>query len=417
MSTQALDLPVVAGGALRSANFFNGRLLTGDDLRREQDAHQARLRRLGRAIGDGVAYGLEVTETTGTSTNSRPVVTVAAGLALCRSGQTVELSAAIDLGLARSAPTATSEPGALFADCQPFAPGTYTAGAGVYLLTIAPAQQGEGRAPVSGLTNEPAPCNVALSVEAVRFRLIRLALPAADLADKAHLRNRVAYRFFAPEAQASFLRDPFGAAPGPTLLDTLRDQTLHDDEVPLAVVGWSVDDGIQFVDRWAVRRRPAGAPGEAAFAGLVGDRAAAEGAARFLQFQEQIADRRLAGGTAAVRASDEFERLPACGFLPLRTSSRPGFDSARFFEGLPRRVQSVFVLDARIPSLVHEAAAYPPIDVSRRELIWLYLCPANNRTGTAVQPYVLFVSGAVPYAADARYDSSRWDFANYSLPT
>ena len=51
---------------------------------------------------------------------------------------------------------------------------------------------------VSGLTNEPAPCNVALSVEAVRFRLIRLALSAAELADKEHLRNRVAYRLFAP---------------------------------------------------------------------------------------------------------------------------------------------------------------------------------------------------------------------------
>ena len=417
MSTQALDLPVVAGGALRSANFFNGRLLTGDDLRREQETQQARLRRLGRAVGDGVAYGLEVTETTGTSTNSRPVVTVAAGLALCRSGQPVELSAPVDLALARSGPTAQSEPGALFADCQPFAPGTYTAGAGVYVLTIAPAQQGEGRAPVSGLTNEPAPCNVALSVEAVRFRLIRLALPATEFADKARLRNRVAYRFFAPEAPASFLRDPFGAAPEATLPETLRDQTLHDDEVPLAVVCWSVDDGIQFVDRWAVRRRPAGARGEVSFACLVSNRAAAAGEARFLQFQEQIAERRLAGGTAALRAGDEFERLPACGFLPLRTSGRPGFDSARFFEGLPKRVRSVFVLDARIPALVRDACAYPPIDVSRRELIWLYLSPANSRAGTAAQPYVLFVSGAVPYAADARYDSSRWDLANYSLPT
>jgi hypothetical protein len=417
MTTEALDLPVVAGGALRSANFFNGRLLTGEDLRREQETTRARLERLGRLVGDGVAYGLEVRETIGTSTKSRPVVTVAAGLALCCSGQTVELSADIDLALARTGPTAQSEPGALFADCEPFAPGTYTAGAGVYMLTIAPAQQGEGRAPVSGLANEPAPCNVALSVEAVRFRLIRLALPATELGDKARLRNRVAYRFFAPDALAAFLRDPFGAAPNPTLLDTLRDQTLHDDEVPLAVVGWSVGDGIQFVDRWAVRRRPAGAAGPLSFASLVSDRAGAEGAARFLQFQEHIADRRLAAGAAGVRASDEFERLPACGFLPLRTSSRPGFDSARFFEGLKKRVRSVFVLDARIPALVREGSAYPPIDVSRGELIWLYLCPANSRAGTAVQPYVLFVSGAVPYAADARYDSSRWDLANYSLPT
>ena len=54
MSTETLDLPVVAGGALRSANFFNGRLLTGDDLRREQATQQARLRRLGRAVGERI---------------------------------------------------------------------------------------------------------------------------------------------------------------------------------------------------------------------------------------------------------------------------------------------------------------------------------------------------------------------------
>jgi hypothetical protein len=329
----------------------------------------------------------------------------------------VELAVPVDLALARSGPTTDSEPGALFADCQPFTAGTYTAGAGVYLLTIAPAQQGEGRAPVSGLANTPAPCNVALSVEAVRFRLIRLALPAAELAETAKLRNRVAYRFLAPEPEASFLEDPFGPPPADTLLDTLREQTLHDDEVPLAVVAWSVDDGIRFVDSWAVRRRPAGAPEAVGFGSLLGNGAAALGVARFLQFQDQIAERRGAAGAATLRASDEFERLPACGFLPLRTSSRAGFDAESFFTGLPRRVRSVFVLDARIPALVREAAGYPPIELSRGELIWLYLAPANSQAGTAAQPYVLFVSGAVPYAADARFDLSRWDLANYSLPT
>ena len=235
---EVVGRPVVSSTALRSINFFNGRLLTGDDLRREQATELARLQRLGQGVGEGVAYGLEVEEALATSTKSHPVVTVSSGLAFSRSGTALELAAPVDVSLYREAPPDGAEPGNLFADCQPYAPGTYTAGAGVYLLTIGPDREGEGLAPVSGLGNEPAPCNVALSVEAVTFRLIRLALAHEELVDKARLRNRVAYQCFGAAALAGAVADPFGP-PVETygLLDTLRTQTLTGDEVPLAIVG------------------------------------------------------------------------------------------------------------------------------------------------------------------------------------
>jgi hypothetical protein len=414
VTTEALDLPVVAGDALRSANFFNGRLLTGEDLRREQETTRARLQRVGRAAGAGVAYGLEVSETIGTSTKSRPVVTVAAGLAVSRSGETVELGAPIDLGLAREAPTAQSEPGALFADCQPFAPGTYTAGAGVYLLTIARAEQGEGRAPVSGLANEPAPCNVALSVEAVRFRLIRLALPAAELAGKERLRNRVAYRFFAPDAGAAFVRDPFARAPDPTLLDTLRDQTLHEDEVPLAVVGWSVDDGIQFVDLWAVRRRITRGSADTLWPIVAGEGPEIDGEARLLQFEEHVADLALRDPSPpTLEARSHFGELPGAGLVPVGAEA---FDVGRFFAGLTVR-GPLFIEGAKLAALLRLSLGYPPVSVAGPEAVWLYVVRENvqaSSSGDAGQ-VVAFANGHMPYAGDARFDLSYWNFANFAL--
>jgi len=173
LSTQTLGSPVLNGSALRSVNFFNGRLLTGDDLAAEQSALHKRLEHLGQLTGAGVGYGLEVQETPGTSTPQNPVVTVAGGLAVSPSGTALWLPSPVDLSLAGTEATSDTEPGALFAPCQPFAPGTYTAGAGVYLLWIGPASQSDGLAQVNGLGNQIAPCNVDDYIDTVEFGLIR----------------------------------------------------------------------------------------------------------------------------------------------------------------------------------------------------------------------------------------------------
>jgi hypothetical protein len=415
---EVVGKPVVSSTALRSINFFNGRLLTGDDLRREQATELARLQRLGKGVGEGVAYGLEVEEALATSTKTHPVVTVSAGLAFSRSGTALDLPADVDVSLYRDVAPPGAEPGNLFADCQPYAPGTYTAGAGVYLLTIGPDREGEGLAPVSGLGNEPAPCNVALSVEAVTFRLIRLALAPSEVADKAKLRNRVAYQCFDADALAGAVADPFGP-PVETygLLDTLRTQTLTPDEVPLAIVGWSIDDGIQFVDEWSVRRRLTRRAAEGDWAAFASDRRRAEGEAMFLQFQQQILDlAETEPDLELLEARTRFARLPPVGFIPLAASARPrAFDATSFFGGMKQR-GPVYVNGARVPSIIASAVLYPPIDPASGEVTWLYLVRENSTAlGTNVDPYVLFASGHTSYAADARFDLSYWDIANYGL--
>ena len=422
MTTQSLDQPFVASTALRSVNFFNGRLLTGDDLRREQATQEARLRRVGRAAGEGIAWGFEVEEQPALSSKEKPIVTVSAGLAVARSGAALRLDADLDVALYRDAAAAPvgAEPGNLFADCQPAAPGTYTAGAGVYVLTVRPAETPEGLAQVSGLGNEEAACNIALEAEALSFRLIRLSLPSSiPLAEKELMRNRVAYACFGVAELAAVVADAFG--PPETawgLVDTLRRQTLTEDEVPLAVVGWSIDDGIQFVDLWSVRRRLTRRSPEGDWTSLVSDRRRAEAEAMFLQFQAQIEDLVAEPSPEHAVAVDTFERLPPVGIVPIRSASRPGLDLPTFFVGLTTR-GAAFVEGARLGALLRGGLDVAPIDLGSNELIWLYEVHENRdaRTWTTGVggPYVVFTSGHVPYAADAQFDLAHWDYANYAL--
>jgi len=419
VSTQAIDQPFVPTAALRSVNFFNGRLLTGDDMSREQATQEERVKRLGRAVGDGVAWGFEVAQPKATSPDtSHPVVTVSAGLAVNREGTTLELPADVDVALYRDAAAAPAgaEDGNLFADCQPFATGTYTAGAGVYLLTVAPAEQGEGRAQVNGLGNESAPCNVALEAEALQFRLIRLALTHDELLDKAHLRSHVASLCFDAATLAGEIVDPFGApVTSWGLVDTLRTQTLTDAEVPLATIGWSVDDGIEFVDLWSVRRRPTRRAGEGAWTSFAGDRRRSDGEARFLQFQAQLAELGvLADDPITLSATAAFEQLPPAGIVPLSTSHfLAGFDVTAFFHTLTTTEMPMYIEGAKLDDLVLQSFAFPPIDLASDEAIRLYLVRENEQTGTG-QPYVVFANGHLPYRADAEFDLAYWDYSNYA---
>jgi hypothetical protein len=417
VTTPRLDEPIIAGDSIRSVNFFNGRLLTGDDLRREQTAERARLARLGEAAGDGVARGLEVAAIAGSALDE-PAVTVDAGLAVAPSGVVLELAQDTELSLVRDGPRPGSEPGGLFADCEPVAGGTYTAGSGVYLLAVGPASKGEGLAPVSGLHNEEATCNVAYSAEGVRFRLIRLALPADELADEARLRNRVAYRMFGTQELAGLERDPFG----PAIADwgqvaRLRETVLDDDEVPLATIGWKAAAGIRFVDLWSVRRRLVRGGASDRWAALAGERRTIEGEARLLQFQQHVAERARAGVPERVKALSVFDRLPPAGLLPI-AGAGPGYDLPTFFLGVKTR-GPFFVPAPRVLPLLRASLTFPPVELAQQELIWTYHV-RENRDGSVAgdalaRPYAVFASGFIPYAGQPQYDLSRWDYANYAL--
>lgn len=412
MSSVTVDEPVTYGG-LRTTHFFNGRLLTGEDLRREQETGLSRLARLGRAGGDGVVDGLLVTQA-GRSTAARPVVTVSAGLAVAPSGVALELAEDTDVLLVRARPQPASEPGGLFADCEPYSGSEYSTGAGVYVLVVGPAAAAEGLAPVSGLHRGDAACTTAWAVEAVTFRLVRLALPLAELDDRSRLRNRVAHRMY-DRRVTSAVADPFGTSTAqPGLLSELRRSSLSQDEVPLAVVGWEAGRGISFIDRWAVRRRVcrdvAGGPLDL----CVPDRLLADAEARFLQFQEHVADLAAAGGRGP--APEEcFERTPPAGLLPVGSATRPSpFHFADFFRGSTVRGPA-HVPGARVPAVVRSSLTFPALQLPSSEAVWLYVVLENAQAPAGVRPAVLFASGHVPYAANAQFDLSHWNFANFSL--
>jgi hypothetical protein len=418
VSAVAID-QAVTGGALRATHFFNGRLLTGEDLDREQHVQATRLARLATAIGDGVVEGLTIEVALG-STAARPLVTVSPGLVLSRSGLALQLPEETDVALARSGAQPGSEPGGLFADCQPYTANEYSTGAGVYLLTIGPASTEEGLAPVSGLHNTEAPCNTAYAVEAVSFRLVRLALPLSELNDPDHLRNRVAYRMFAPAEVAELERDPFGVPLTEYgLLDQLRGVCLYDNEVPLGLIGWQAGEGVTFVDHWSVRRRLVRRGVGGRFGPQASDRLLAEGEARFLQFQEHVEDLVVESTDPGhLNASDAFLLLPPAGLLPVGvTSTLRGFHFADFFDDFTVR-GPVHIAAAKAPDVLRSSFVYPPIEVGGDEALWLYIVRENIQASIEspnVQQYVLFANGHTPYAANAQFDLSYWNFANVAI--
>ena len=436
MDPVQLCSPVLDGGRLRSVNFFNGRLLSAEDLRDQAGATAEADRRLARAVGDGVAYGFEVRKAAA-SDRFNPQVTVEPGLALNRNGGSLYLDAPVTVSLVR--PRANGNGAAAngngvracdaFSDFLPPQTGTFVAGAGAYVLTVCPAEGREGSAPVSGLGNAPAACNTRYRVEGVKFRLLQLDVEPSVLNDRDRARNRIAYQCFDAARSAAFLVDPFAPAATASgaqnlnLLDRLRARTganrLGDAEVPLAVVYWTAAVGIEFVDVWpAWRRISAGAP--AGFGAFGSDRSAAEAEARFHQFQAHVDDLLAASpDLRTFEARQRFDRLPPVGFLPLFTQKhRRGFDHISFFRGLTVR-NPVFMDGARVAPLVRTSFDYPPADLSTGEMLWLYRVRQNMQAidanpASPPRQYLVFSTGFVPYHGDAQFDLSYWNFANYS---
>lgn len=418
-SSVDLQQPILDGG-IRSINFFNGRMLTARDLTREQTANREVDRRLGQAVGEGIAYGLEVSKSTA-STNEAPVVAIESGLAVNRQGQTLWLRDKTDVALVRKA--SASATGLVFSECKPLQAGTYVAGAGVYLLTVAPAETREGRAVTSALNTGAAPCNTDAVVSAVQFRLIQINPPiaTAELGDQNHLRSLIAYKCFGVADTKSFVNDPFGPVLKQYgLLDSLRPNRLTDCDVPLGVLYWTLSGGISFVDMWSVRRRLIDAATTDPWRMITGERRLAEAEAMLLQFQNQIDQLRLSSvDTHSVMATDYFNYLPPAGIIPAYSEkSVTGFVYQKFFQNVTYR-EPVFIEGAKVEQLFRNSLSCQPIDLSSGEMVWLYKVRANKQSidkgGTSTpQPYMIFASGYVPFIGDAQFDLSRWDYSNYS---
>lgn len=375
----AVDLlnPILEGG-ISSVNFFNGRLLTANDLSREQEANREAARRLGQAIGAGVAYGLEVSKSTSKdSTKDTPLLTIESGLAINRRGQTLKLENQTDISLIRQTNTDSTNP-PQFAECLPLQFGASFSGDGVFVLTISPTTQNKGRATVSGLDGALARCNTDVVVSAVQFRLIQVpAAVLAEVSNQKKLRNHLAYRCFGALQTASFAADPIGTSLDDYgLLGNLS--TLTECDVPLALLNWSSSGGIEFIDHWSVRRRITQSSLYQHWNGVVSERRRSEAEAAFLQFQEHLNAIIGDGGVnlSTLQADQYFEYLPAAGFLP---NTGGGLDLATFLgpyaptgttsvdEGIMRaRLQRALLTEPiRINSFVDAAAANvkPPAPV------------------------------------------------------
>jgi hypothetical protein len=404
---------------LKFIKFFNGRLLSGEDLSREQASHREARRRAGFAIGYGIAEGLEVTIRNRSRQDA--MVQVAKGLAINRHGHVVTLPESVDLALIHTRIVPPPGQGAtLFQDCDPIS-GVYVAGADVYLLTICPAEGEEGRAPVNGLDTSHVGCNAKYLVEGVRFRLLKLNLSLTELSDQAHLRNRVAYKCFGLDELQPFERTPFGpGADGYGLIDRLRrENQLTDCEVPLALVSW-LDEGIQFVDMWSVRRRIIKPSTNGHWDYTIGDRRRAEAQAMVLQFQEQMMTFLAEPSSLSnLMAGDHFVYLPPLGILASAGIGRAvGVEYRRFFQNKTYR-HPVYIEGARVTSIIDEALSHSPIKVQSGEMVWLYFVRENKQrldigggvSGTGL--YLMFVNGHMPFHGEARYDLSRWNYSNY----
>ena len=416
---KALQDPIVDDGIPFTA-FFNGRLLSGEDLARDQQGHREARKRLGQAEGDGVAYGLEVFETPGESTRSSPVVSVRPGVAVSRAGVALSLPRQVDLRLVRaSAGGADAVDATAFGVCAPQQPGVYVVGEGVYVLLMSCARAGQGRAPVSGLGNAASSCNVRAMVEGVQFRLVQPPITPSLLADHMRVRQRVAaIALGVLDRQKPYVNPMAGAGSSLRLIDALRATgAVTDTDVPLAVLHWTASGGITFVDLWSVRRRLTPRGADQRWAWLFGERLQAETEAVFLQFQEQIDDIAASGDDlTTIAAQDRFEYLPPLGFLPLKIGTRAGFDPQTFFgEGmLPR---DVAVTDGDLlRELVRESFSHDPIALAPPERVQLYFVHENVQAvgaGQSVAPVIVFARRTLRYRGVARYGIARWDLSRF----
>ena len=416
LSRLHLDEPATAGAG--SPNFFNGRLLTGEDLAAEQDAGRLVDAQLARLGGPGVAHGLEV-ELVDPGRNATPTVRVRAGTAVTAAGELLTLDRPSLLELRRTPPRRGAVVAA-FAQCTPAA----VAAAGqaqLHLLTIGrAAPEPVGRAAVVDLGNAAAPCAVDRLATAVTLRLRPFAVPLPP-GPATRLRSHAASLLLGDAGPAEPLPadDPLGpGARSGGLLEALRGRCFGHDEIPLAVVRWpSAAAGVEFVDRWAARRalHQPGAAG--VWDGLLGGSRAVRAQARSAQVQEHLAD--LLGPTAAqLVATERFVTLPPAFVLPVRDAEdRPVFDRARFLRGLTLG-REAWVEGARVGALLAAAAEHPAVDLlaSPPEALWAYLVRPTRRPFGPPR-HVLVVSGHVAHAADAQLDLAHFDQATYAVPT
>ena len=385
------EQPILDAG-IRSVNFFNGRLLTAEDLTAEQTANVQARRLLAKALGDGVAEGLFV------SISGKPedyLLSVDAGIAVSRRGDVLQLASPTSVSMTGSLKSPADQVATIFSDCDTTPSGQFTP-TGLYLLTVSPAASGEGRAPTSGLGNSgSAACNTRYVVQGVVFHLIRLSAPAITN----QLRNILAYQSFgflplsgallssASPLTTALETPPLSSALGTStslsatgygLLDALPADKYPVCNVPLALI-FTTPAGISFVDNWSVRRQVTPRTATQPWQVFRSPRRASEAEAMFLQFQEQLGSLVQAQQlTSASRAVERFKLLPPAGILPGITNK---FDW-RTFLGVHAPAYATRIDSGLLTSILAEALSSSPFVVEDSDqppaALDVYAIPAHN---------------------------------------
>jgi len=452
MANAQLNTPILTGGILNT-NFFNGRVLAAEDLTALQTANAQQRRQLARAIGDGVAWGLDVKLNPGNDP-AQPVVHVSSGLALNRRGDAVAMSADVNLALVKTLDAQAASNG-LFAACNP--PQTMVpTNLDCYILTASPASGLQGSAPMTDIVGSgfASSCASANVVEGVQFNLVPLGIAntsstsglgkqalqlystlesefvtLAGLTDPTAIanlqaqiapnlslfQNVVAHLCFGTDTLATFAANPLALTDGKStfvkygLLDDLRDQGyLTDCAVPLALIYWTVA-GVQFVDTWAVRRSVTRIGTTYFWPLLMNDRRIRESAAMFLQFEDQLQSI-LASVTdlTTVTADSYFAYLPPAGMVPVTADgipavsgspSSPGLDMGGFFAAHASKDIATTYGDL-LRELFSSGLDYEPIQLAQAGEIQLYLLWENLQNinaGGSAQLALIFASPAMRY--------------------
>ncbi len=366
-----LETRVLGDVRVRSPHYFNGRLLSREDLDAEHKAGRARDQRLGRALGFGIAQGLIVTEI---SRNQPVIVSVSEGFAVTDCGAVLELTEALTLRLEKPPTPARPTTRADFDDCRTPS-GAAPDQAGAYVLTLSAETVTEGRAPVAGLGNRVSPCNAGQRAEGLKFRLVPLSASSVTTGPRA--RNQLAWQCLGllDTPVISHRQQPFVLPVPASGFPVLAGGQLTPGEVPLAVVFWSAPGVFEFLDVWSVRRRIARPDSVEDWSLFGGDRRLAVAEASFWQFQDQIEGLIPNANLATAAAGSWFDVLPAGGFLPVGTQR---FNAAAFFaEFQVREVESdpallrLFLAASwhlepiRVPTSATPLADRPAVEVHR----------------------------------------------------
>jgi hypothetical protein len=365
--------------APKYSNFFNGRLLTAEDLGTEQAyAHKIR-GYLGQALGSGVVEGLTVT----VPDVSPPQLQVAKGLALSPIGQPLVLGADITLDLVRTTQGTGTSGG--FHDCGISESSGVLGGVGFYVLVMGPATGTKDKVAVVGepCAKAASACGKKYKLDGVYFNLVQLDIsPFFEVNQASNLTSYLAQEEQEEGTLLNYLRSwvahyCFGTANmlvSPWTLSTMlgdlkygaidelyRNNLIRDCEVPLGVFLWT-QSGIEYFDMFPVRRRPAPMGWTDGHCAAFGPRYRIECESLFRQFQTQLSE--ITGTLDEVRAFDYFAYLPPAGII----SEESGIDWDKFFEGYNKRQEPREISPDMVLPIIRRSFDYLPFNSGKRQV-------------------------------------------------